>query len=126
MQRSDALRVAWESCRDRFPVPFEKFCCAVIGWEAVPVYVDRALIGAVLLNGPELHACIKPDGFGRWLSKRVLRDTLGATLKRHGYAITKVQEGNAIGEFFVRRLGFALVSVHDGIATYRLEATHGN
>lgn len=92
----------------------------------MPVCVHGQLVGAVLQHGPELHACIKPEGFGRWLSKRVLRDTIDATLKRYGHVITKVQEGNAIGDIFVRRLGFVQVSVADGIVTYRLEATHGN
>lgn len=126
MSRSDALRAAWESCRDRLPVRFDTFCEAVAGWDVMPVCVHGQLVGAVLQHGPELHACIKPEGFGRWLSKRVLRDTIDATLKRYGHVITKVQEGNAIGDIFVRRLGFVQVSVADGIVTYRLEATHGN
>ena len=108
------------------PVPFETFCDAVIGWNVLPLFVSGQLVGAVLQKGSELHACIKPEGFGRWLSKRVLRDTIDATLKRYGHVITKVQDGNAIGDIFVRRLGFVQVSVDDGIVTYRLEATNGN
>lgn len=126
MARSDVLRAAWESFHDRMPVPFETFCEAVAGWDVLPVCVGGQVVGAVLQKGPELHACIKPEGFGRWLSKRVLRDTIDATLKRYGHVITKVQDGNAIGDIFVRRLGFVQVSVSDGIVTYRLEATHGN
>jgi len=126
VSRSDALRAAWESCRDRLPVRFDTFCEAVSGWDVMPVCVHGQLVGAVLQHGPELHACIKPEGFGRWLSKRVLRDTIDATLKRYGHVITKVQDGNAIGDIFVRRLGFVRMSVADGIVTYRLEATHGN
>lgn len=123
-QRQDVLLAAWESCKDRLPVTFNAFEEATRGWDATPVYASGCLVGAILQNGPEIHACIKPEGFGKWLSKRVLRETIGATVNMYGRAITKVQEGNTTGDAFVRRLGFSPVSTVDGIVTY--EVTHGH
>lgn len=122
-QRHDVLLAAWESCKDRLPVTFDAFEEATRGWDATPVYASGCLVGAILQNGVEIHACIKPEGFGKWLSRRVLRETIGATVKMHGRAITKVQQGNKVGDAFVRRLGFTPVSTSGGIVTY--EVTHG-
>ena len=123
-RRHDVLLAAWESCKDRLPVTFAAFEEATRGWDATPVYVSGCLVGAILQHGPEIHACIKPEGFGRWLSKRVLRETIGATVQMYGHATTKVQQGNATGDAFVRRLGFHPVGTADGVVTY--EVKHGH
>lgn len=105
-ERIAAVTAAYESAMGRMNVPLEVFYEAVSGWEVVPVRVDGKLVGAVLMNGPEIHACIKPEGFGKWLTKGVLRNTLCKVLKAHGKAVTRFTEGNAAGEYFVTRLGF--------------------
>ena len=105
--RPDALHVAYGSAEGRLGgMTFDEFSKATESWDVEPVEVDGQLVGAVLMNGPEIHACIKPEGFGRWLTRRVLRNTLRKTLLKHGEAVTRVTEGNAIGEHFVSRLGF--------------------
>jgi hypothetical protein len=123
---NDALQAAYEAAAPRTTATFEQFCAAVVGWDAVPVTVGDALAGAVLIKGPELHACILPAFFGRWLTRAVLRQTLHQVLARHGYALTRTTSGNAIGHAFVARLGFHKISDVDGVATYKLEANHGN
>ncbi len=114
----EALRAAWESCRDRWPVEYEQFAEAMRGWDVEPVEVDGRIVGAVLMRGPEIHACIKPEGFGRWLSRRVLRDTLVRLVAEHGRAETAVATGNAAGEAFVRRLGFVESERSNGVTRY--------
>jgi len=116
--RDDALRAAWESCRDRWPVEYEQFAQAMQEWDVEPVEVDGRIVGAVLMRGPEIHACIKPEGFGRWLSRRVLRDTLVRLVAEHGRAETAVATGNAVGEAFVRRLGFVESERSNGVTRY--------
>jgi len=123
---NDPLRVAHASMSGRVCITFEQFCAAVAGWEVVPVMVDGALAGAVLIDGPELHACILPAYFGRWLTRAVLRKTLHQVLVQHGRAITRTTSGNDAGHAFVARLGFQKIGDVDGVATYRLEANHGN
>jgi len=122
--RAEVLMSAYESARDRFDVDYSTFAAMTAEWDADPVIVDGCLVGAVLMNGPEIHACITPSGFRRWLTKGVLKRTLGAILFRYGFARTRVVEVNDIGRAFVERLGFVPVSIADGIITY--EARHGH
>lgn len=100
------------------PVSFEEFQWLCQDWEAEPVEVDGQLVGAVLMRGPEIHACIKPEGFGLWLSRRVLRDTLVRLVAEHGRAETSVATGNAAGEAFVQRLGFVESGRANGVTRY--------
>lgn len=116
--RHSALRAAWESCRDRWPVEYEQFAEAMRGWDVEPVEVGGRIVGAVLMRGPEIHACIKPEGFGLWLSRRVLRDTLVRLVAEHGRAETSVATGNAAGEAFVQRLGFVESGRANGVTRY--------
>jgi len=123
---NDALHAAYVSLEHRAEITFDQFRDAVAGWEIVPVTVGGELAGAVLINGPELHACILPAFFGRWLTRAVLRRTLHQVLARHGYALTRTTSGNDTGHAFVARLGFHKIFDVDGVATYKLEANHGN
>jgi len=117
-EHDEALRAAWESCRDRWPVEYEQFAEAMRGWDVEPVEVGGRIVGAVLMRGPEIHACIKPEGFGLWLSRRVLRDTLVRLVAEHGRAETSVATGNAAGEAFVQRLGFVESGRANGVTRY--------
>jgi hypothetical protein len=76
---------------------------SLANWEVHPVLVDHTVVGAVLIFGPEIHACIS-DGYGRWLTKGILRNTLWGVLDEYGYATTSAT--TPAGEQFVKRLGF--------------------
>lgn len=104
-RREEALRAAFLSAQDRLPPgsSFAAFAAALAGWACHPVHVDRRLVGAVLVNGPEIHACIQPVAFGRWLSRRLLR-LVDAAVEAFGYAMT--QAATITGRRFVERLGF--------------------
>lgn len=118
VSRQAALLAAWESACPRWPVSFDEFTTAVREWDVEPVEVDGQLVGAVLMRGPEIHACIRPEGFGRWLSRRVLRSTLARVVAEHGRAETSVATGNEAGEAFVRRLGFVEAGCVNGVKGY--------
>lgn len=100
------------------PVSFEEFQWLCQDWDVEPVEVDGQLVGAVLMRGAEIHACIKPEGFGRWLSRSVLRRTLMRVVREHGRAETAVTTGNAVGEAFVQRLGFVEIERANGVTRY--------
>jgi hypothetical protein len=117
-ERHEALQAAWESCRDRWPIGYDEFAQAMQGWSVEPVRVDGRIVGAVLMRGAEVHACIRPEGFGRWLSRRVLRSTLARVVAEHGRAETTVTTGNEAGEAFVRRLGFVESGRSNGVTRY--------
>lgn len=103
--RAQALRAAFISVQARLPAgaTFEEFEAQLGDWECHPVNVDGTLVGSVLVNGPEIHACIQPAGFGRWLSRPLLR-LVDASISRFGYALT--QAATPDGRRFVERLGF--------------------
>lgn len=100
---TDALRIAWESTRSRAAWSFEEFKDFAKGWVVHPVFVDGQPAGVVLVNGPEIHACIGPEFKGRWMSKKTMR-VLRSVVEKHGYAMT--QATTQEGVEFVLRLGF--------------------
>lgn len=115
--RHDALRVAWQACRNRVPVSAEAFANAFDGWEVHPIERGGQVVAAVLIKGDEVHAAsIAP---GKWLSRAVLRKSIGAIVDRYGVCRTAVMRDNAAGHAFVRRLGFEPVS-HGEVTQYEL------
>lgn len=121
-ETQSALRAAYLSALDRLPPgsSFDGFAAALSGWKCYPVKVDSAIVGAVLVNGPEIHACIKPEAFGLWLSRRLLRLIDGA-VKSFGYAMT--QAATPAGKRFVERLGFKATRC---APTVYLKVRHGH
>lgn len=79
-----------------------EFLASLANWECFPVRVDGEIVGAVLRNGPELHACIEQRGRGRWAGKWVYR-LIQDTKKLWGFVATRA---DGVGVEFVRRLGF--------------------
>lgn len=86
----------------RWNVSREDFARHVEGWDVHPVTLDGQTVGAVLVKGPEIHACIA-EGFGRWF-RREQAAILNAVIDKHGYAQT--QATTEAGIRFVQRLGF--------------------
>jgi hypothetical protein len=109
-----ALKAAYQSTKDRISFSEEEFIKAVEDWEVIPV---RG--GAVLIKDEQIHACINPEGFGRWLSRSVLRKTLGMVLEKHGRAVTSTATEE--GARFVQRLGFQKKEEKEGITIWELK-----
>lgn len=123
--RRSALDAAWESLQSRTTAPRAAFDALTAGATVHAVKVDGAIQGALVVIGPEVHACVKPAAFGRWLQRpalRVLRDIV----KAYGAATTSVQAHCGDGVRFVQALGFREVDQHGGVIRYELrEVPHG-
>jgi len=98
---------------------FADFATATEFFQKTPVYLNGEVVGAILTNGPEIHACILPKGFKRWCSRGLIRDTLEKIIKQHGYATTSVEVGNEVGDAFVKRWGFELTGTDHNVNRYR-------
>ena len=118
-----SLRMAWESVKGRSDVSWEQF--AELPMECHDVTVDGRDVGAILVIGPEIHACILPEGFGRWCNRRAVR-ILNDVIRRHGYATTSVAEGNEDGARFVERFGFRLTGKDGAVRRYRRDTIYGH
>lgn len=102
--RLEALSLAYQSAAERMPqIDFPRFVRYMEKWDVYPIHVDHCIVGAVLTYEAEIHACIN-DGYGKWLSRRVLKDTLEKILDEYGYATTCAFTD--AGRKFVDRLGF--------------------
>ena len=118
--RQDCLAAAYESAKSRLPTgcTLDTFCAGLDGWDALPVHVSGALIGAVLSKGPELHACIQPVAFGRWFGRQHFK-LIDKAIDEYGYALTSTTTGNVAGAAFVKRLGFEKTTERDGLTVYK-------
>lgn len=125
-ERQEALEAAYESAKGRTRMSRQDFIEAFGTWLVRPVKVRGEIVGAVLVGGNQIHACIKPQGFRRWLTKGVLQDTLLKVMAEHGRAITSVAKDNEIGHRFVAGLGFKPVSEADGVIWYEILVGGGN
>lgn len=99
-----ALRLAYESAAPRLDgMSFDAFLSGVAGFEVHPVLARGQLAGAVLVRGPEIHACVLPWARGRWFG-RAEAALLNRVIDCHGAATTSATTEE--GRLFVERLGF--------------------
>jgi len=98
----EPLEAAYLSIKDRWGGTLEQFSEVTQGWDVHPVSVGGDVVGAILVNGPEIHACIA-SGYGRWFRKEQAR-VLNGVIEKHGYAQTHATTQAGID--FVQRLGF--------------------
>lgn len=117
-----ALILAYESCNDRFdePITFDDFLILTQDWECIPVFVGGECAGALMCKDHEIHACILPKYFNKWLSKKVWRSVFVERLNKYGYLQTGILQGNDIGRKFVERCGFAVYDSNANVVIYRL------
>ena len=102
--RSVALAEAFKSIACRVPgLRWLEFDAAVNRCDVHPVVVDGSIAGAVLVDGPELHACVMPWAIGRWMRKTHLK-LIDGVIAKHGKAVTSATTD--AGKQFVLRLGF--------------------
>lgn len=118
---SEHLLCAYESLVDRASVSLAQFMSYCAGWSVVPLDVDGKPVGALLICGPEIHACVIKEAHGRWMSKRVLR-VLGQVIDSYGYATSRAQ--TEAGHQFLKRLGFVEYDRDGEIVFYR-KVKHG-
>ena len=104
MQRSDALRLVYEACKERCPMSFDRFAAAFDGWRVIPVERDGEIVATIMTRGDEIHCATKTPG--KWITRKLIRDVLGEILETHGICTTLVMADNAAGHAFVQRLGF--------------------
>ena len=121
--KTKALDAAFASLAPRSQATRAEFDSVASLAEVHPVKVDGVIAGAVLVIGSEIHACILPHSFGRWLTRPVLR-VLDGVIAKHGRATTRVTEGCTAGLGFVRRLGFTLTGAAGGTLTFQ-KVNHG-
>jgi hypothetical protein len=101
------IYAAWLSISSRCKINYNSFCDFARNCDVYPVYVNGCVGGAVLVIGPDIHACILPFAKGKWMNKRHLR-IINTVIDKHGYAQTSATTED--GKYFVTRLGF----VQDG------------
>lgn len=71
--------------------------------------------GWLLVKGTEVHVCAKPQGRGRVVTRRKIREVLGPVLARFGMLTTRAKKDDPAT--FVRRMGFKK-SWSDGVFDY--------
>ncbi len=108
--KSTAKRVEWMTLDD--------FRQIIKDAEIEPVRVGGQVVGAIVILGAEIHACILPEFRGLWMSKRTL-STLLRVVQNHGYAKTTATTDE--GRYFVKRLGF----IREG-DVFVLRGNHGH
>lgn len=110
MMREQAIVAAYESAKDRLDgMTLLEFSEALAGADVSPVVVDGVCAGAVIVSGPEMHACVLPWACGRWMSKRFLT-LMGRVMGEYGRIVTFATTD--AGERFVKRLGFEREGAH--------------
>jgi hypothetical protein len=105
---SNAVDMLYESVKTKLSISKELFIDTLKGWEIIPLWKEKEIIGAVLLKGNEIHVGYgKPCGASMRLH---IKQTLKKVLNKYGYAITYVMNDNIIGLNFCKRLGFIELS----------------
>ncbi len=85
-------------------MPLQDFIRAFDGWDVLPVLSGAEVVAAVLMRGDEIHAASLAPG--KWITRKLIRESVGQLLEKHGKCTTTVAKNNPAGDAFVRRLGF--------------------
>lgn len=101
---------------------FDRFAAAFDGWRVIPVERGGEIVATIMTRGDEIHCATKTPG--KWLSRKVLRESIGEILKQHGTCVTAVMSDNAAGHAFVQRLGFKRIGGGDVVRYELKEMTH--
>ena len=114
----DCRQVAFEAVKDRLPsgFSFEQFLSKVTRFSFIPVKLKGKVVGAIMADGPEVHAAILPEAHNRWFNRTTIR-WLNHRLSKFGKLVTKVLDDHTMGHEFAVRLGFRAVS-HSGNVTF--------
>ena len=117
--REQALSMLYESVKDRVRMARDEFAAVFDGWNVYPLTQRGEVIGAFVECAGEVHV-----GYGVKPAGSILRQIKGIftpLLKEQGELRTKVDEANARGLEFCRRLGFQEVRREGGIVFMRCE-----
>ena len=106
----------YEAIGERITLPKADFIEQLKDWELNPIEMDGRVAAVVMVKGNEVHVAASKEYRGKWLSRRVIKRTLGEILNEYDQAVTSVSYSNTLGREFVERLGFVPDSV-----TYTLE-----
>lgn len=118
---ADALIVA-KSVEGRGTMTEAEAARLLIGCMVQDVYRFGKKAGIVVVKGPEVHLCVLPTFRNRCLTKGLMVDVLGRIIREYGYALTRVVDGNAIGDRFVKRIGFRPIEKVGNAILYKLES----
>lgn len=99
----------YETTKGRLPpeVTFEEYQKRLVGWEIIPLYEDKELIGTVIRHKNELHVGFIKQGN---CIRGYIRKIVGETLDKYGEVITSVRKDNDKGFKFCTRLGFKVIA----------------
>jgi hypothetical protein len=99
----EAINAAWQSLSERCSITHTEFLQFAKKCDVYSVICNNVIAGAVLVIGPNIHACILPFAKGKWMNRKHLR-IINAIIDKHGYAQTSATTDD--GKYFVTRLGF--------------------
>ena len=118
--REEALAAGFAAMRARLPAEFtfDEFRSRLADWRVDAFHDGERAVGMLMVKGAELHVAVIPEVRGRWLSRRLIRETFAPILAEHRQAKTSVLPDNSIGLDFVRRIraGFADLTFDPGAA----------
>ena len=86
-RRDEAIEAGWLAHADRFPeheAAYRRLCA---GWGVVAVVAQGEVIGALLVDGEDIHVGIIPAWRGKWASRRLIRQML-----EYGKTTTMMQD----------------------------------
>lgn len=93
--------------------------------EVLMIEVDGRPSGAVMLEADgRIHVAISVRARRRWLTRQVLRDTIGYGLRKYGELRAVVHRHNAFARSFVQRLGFIPFGVDGDYIVYSMTETN--
>lgn len=84
------------------PIPYEDYAAAMGDWTVKALMKGDECIGAVYVNGDELHVSVVPEWRKRWVTRSVLRELFAAPR-----VVTRVTPGHEHMHGVLKRLGFA-------------------
>lgn len=120
MVQTPITEIVYDVIKHRIPgIGLSDFECIFARFTFHPVQHAGETVGAILQDGPEMHAVIQPEFRGRWAGKPELA-LLHSALDEYGEVLSAVMNEHAQGHRFAHRLGFQEIAKDGTMTHYRM------
>jgi GNAT superfamily N-acetyltransferase len=102
----DLAEFVYNAISYRLEVPKEEFLERLKEWTLTPIEMNGEVAAVVMVKDSEIHVAASEEYRGKWLSRSVIKRTLGKIIEDYGMAVTRTEYDNAPARAFVERLGF--------------------
>ena len=115
----DCVGILYNEVSKQVPITRPEYEKTLVGWDVSPINIGGEDIGAMMLQGTEIHICI-PKQKALLHARKIIKKCLVENIQKYGYLTTISLKDSGI-TMFLERLGFYKTNEDEMFISYRLD-----